>query len=50
MDTLISQLEHATQPVLPKRRDYRIGIIGAGFIVKHCHLVAYQKQASCLMA
>ncbi len=30
MDTLISQLEHATQPVLPKRRDYRIGIIGAG--------------------
>ncbi len=43
MDTLISQLEHATQPVLPKRRDYRIGIIGAGFIVEHCHLVAYQK-------
>lgn len=43
MDNLISQLERATQPVLPKRRDYNIGIIGAGFIVEHCHLVAYQK-------
>ncbi|MCE0844038.1 Gfo/Idh/MocA family oxidoreductase [Buttiauxella sp. A2-C1_F] len=43
MDTLLRQLEHATRPVLPKRPDYKIGIIGAGFIVEHCHLVAYQK-------
>lgn len=42
MDTLISQLVHATQPVLPERLNYRIGIIGAGFIVENCHLVAYR--------
>jgi predicted dehydrogenase len=28
---------------LPRRRDYRIGILGAGFIVNDCHLVAYRK-------
>jgi len=43
MDTLLHQLEQATRPALPKRQDYKIGIIGAGFIVEHCHLVAYQK-------
>lgn len=30
-------------PRLPKRRDYRIGCVGAGFIVRDCHLVAYQQ-------
>jgi predicted dehydrogenase len=28
---------------LPKRKDSRIGIIGSGFIVNDCHLVAYRK-------
>jgi predicted dehydrogenase len=31
---------HAT---LPSRRDFRIGILGSGFIVSDCHLVAYRK-------
>jgi predicted dehydrogenase len=30
-------------PRLPKRRDFRIGCIGAGFIMRDCHLVAYRK-------
>jgi len=29
-------------PVLPKRKDYRIGSIGAGFIVREQHMVAYR--------
>ena len=28
---------------LPRRKDYRIGILGSGFIVNDCHLVAYRK-------
>ena len=36
-------LEEATVPALPKRKDYRIGIIGSGFIVQNCHLAAYAK-------
>jgi predicted dehydrogenase len=28
---------------LPKRKDLRIGILGSGFIVNDCHLVAYRK-------
>jgi len=28
---------------LPKRKDFRIGIVGSGFIVSDCHLVAYRK-------
>ncbi len=30
-------------PVLPERRDTGIGIVGAGFIVRDCHLVAYAR-------
>ncbi len=30
-------------PVLPRRRDFRIGVLGSGFIVNDCHLVAYRK-------
>lgn len=30
-------------PPLPKKRDFRIGILGSGFIVSDCHLVAYRK-------
>ena len=30
------------RPVLPRRRDWRIGCVGAGFIMRNCHLVAYR--------
>jgi predicted dehydrogenase len=30
-------------PVLPRKKDYRIGVLGSGFIVNECHLVAYRK-------
>ncbi len=30
-------------PRLPVRRDFRIGCIGAGFIMRDCHLVAYRQ-------
>ena len=29
-------------PRLPRRKDFRIGCIGAGFIMRDCHLVAYR--------
>jgi predicted dehydrogenase len=32
-------LEH--RPLPPERRDVGIGVVGAGFIVRDCHLVAY---------
>ena len=37
-------LDLGIDPVLPKRKDYRIGCIGAGFIMKDCHLVAYKSM------
>jgi predicted dehydrogenase len=30
-------------PHLPHRKDFRIGCIGAGFIMRDCHLVAYRQ-------
>jgi len=30
------------EPVMPKRKDFRIGCIGSGFIMRDCHLVAYR--------
>lgn len=30
-------------PPLPLRKDFRIGILGSGFIVNECHLVSYRK-------
>jgi predicted dehydrogenase len=30
-------------PPLPKKRDFRIGILGSGFVVNECHLPAYRK-------
>lgn len=30
-------------PPLPQRKDFRIGILGSGFIINDCHLVAYRK-------
>src|SRR5438876_8232616 len=31
------------QPPLPAHRDFRIGVLGSGFIVNECHLVSYRK-------
>src|SRR5207248_4478420 len=30
-------------PKLPRRMDFRIGCIGAGFIMRDCHLAAYRQ-------
>jgi predicted dehydrogenase len=30
-------------PPMPGRKDFRVGILGSGFIVNDCHLVAYRK-------
>lgn len=30
-------------PPLPHKKDFRIGVLGAGFVVDECHLVAYKK-------
>ena len=30
-------------PPMPTRKDWRIGILGSGFIVNDCHLVSYRK-------
>lgn len=30
-------------PPLPAKKDFRIGILGSGFIVSDCHLVSYRK-------
>jgi predicted dehydrogenase len=42
MEDLKKQLEAATVPVLPVRRDFAIGCVGAGFIMNDCHLTAYR--------
>jgi predicted dehydrogenase len=34
-------LELGWRPLFPARRDVGIGVVGAGFIVRDCHLVAY---------
>ena len=35
-------LEEAILPMKPGKKDYRIGCIGSGFIMKDCHLVSYR--------
>src|SRR5437764_11043695 len=30
------------RPTQPRRKDWRIGCVGAGFIMRDCHLVAYR--------
>src|SRR6266446_5605295 len=30
-------------PPMPNRKDWRIGVLGSGFIVNDCHLVSYRK-------
>ncbi len=39
---LVRQLEQATVPQMPKKKDYAIGCIGAGFIMADCQLKAYR--------
>jgi len=39
--TIDLDLKH--MPPAPRKKDYRIGVIGAGFIVRDIHLVAYGK-------
>lgn len=41
--TLPPELALDYLPRLPKRRDWRIGCAGAGFIMRDCHLVAYRQ-------
>src|SRR6184192_2452508 len=38
-----SNLDLEIHSPLPQRKDFRIGILGSGFIVNECHLVAYRK-------
>ena len=38
----IEDINYQIDPILPQRMDYRIGCIGAGFIMRDCHLVAYR--------
>src|SRR3954468_19632273 len=37
-----SELRLNYLPTLPQRKDFRIGCVGAGFIMRDCHLVAYR--------
>jgi predicted dehydrogenase len=40
-ETVLDPLAHL--PDWPDRRDWGIGVVGAGFIVRDCHLVAYNE-------
>jgi predicted dehydrogenase len=42
MSSSIPELSLNISPKLPRRLDWRIGVAGAGFIVRDCHLVAYR--------
>jgi predicted dehydrogenase len=42
-DSLASNSDLDIHAPMPKRKDFRIGILGSGFIVNDCHLVAYRK-------
>ena len=46
-DKVKQEIEYAALPVLPQKKDYKIGIIGSGFIVQNCHLAAYRKAGFC---
>src|SRR5436853_6766171 len=35
--------DRKTAPPEPPKKDYRIGVLGSGFIVSDCHLVSYRK-------
>ncbi|MCZ2342308.1 MAG: Gfo/Idh/MocA family oxidoreductase [Bacteroidales bacterium] len=40
---MLDQLLSGVPPLLPQRRDWRIGCVGSGFIMRDCHLVAYRQ-------
>lgn len=42
MSELGIDLDLNIEPEMPKRKDFRIGCIGSGFIMRDCHLVAYR--------
>lgn len=42
MEQITERLVAATQYESPKRKDWRIGCIGSGFIMADCHLVSYK--------
>src|SRR4026208_1419434 len=42
MSPLSPQIDLNSRPTLPRRKDWRIGCVGAGFIMRDCHLVAYR--------
>lgn len=39
----IADINFNIDPVMPNRKDFRIGCIGSGFIMRDCHLVAYKE-------
>lgn len=41
---LIDNIIKATKPPIPRKKNWKIGSIGAGFIMKDCHLVAYEEM------
>ena len=41
-DEIRIMLEEASLPVMPEKKDFRIGCIGSGFIMRDCQLVAYR--------
>lgn len=43
MKDIIESILESILPPIPKRKDWRIGCIGAGFIMSDCHLVAYRE-------
>jgi predicted dehydrogenase len=42
MEQIVENLIAATKYPSPKRKDWRIGCIGSGFIMADCHLVSYR--------
>lgn len=42
MEQIVENLIAATKYPSPKRKDWRIGCIGSGFIMDDCHLVSYR--------
>lgn len=41
-EVLLKNIVAATEPPMPKRKDWRIGCVGSGFIMKDCQLTAYR--------
>src|SRR4051794_16772345 len=39
----LDPLSFVHRPTLPRRRDWRIGCAGAGFVMRDCHLSAYRQ-------